>query len=122
MGKLRHPGPGFLPFGLGIILIILSLALIFQRREKDRTPVPFWPKGTWLRPVLGVVIFALYAFLAGRLGFIATTFLFLVLWMGIIERIRWISILALSSIVTVAVYVIFGYLLEVPLPPGFWEG
>ncbi len=121
MGKFQHPGPGFLPFGLAILLGLLSFVLILQRPKKGGAPVPFWQKGAWLRPALGIVIFMIYSFLVGRLGFLPTTFLFLVLWMGAIERIRWYFILVLSSIVTVTVYVIFGYLLEVPLPMGFLE-
>ncbi len=121
MGKWRHPGPGFLPFGLAILLAILALALILQRGKKDPAPRPFWPGGSWVRPLLGVVVFVIYCFLVGRLGFLPTTFLFLVLWMGAIERIRWQSILILSIVVTVAVYGIFGYLLEVPLPMGLLE-
>ncbi len=122
MGKFRHPGPGFLPFGLALILILLSLALILQSRAKGGTPKPFWAERAWLRPLLGIVIFTLYAFSLGYIGFILTTFLFLIIWMWVIERIRWKTILSISVGVTAVLYFIFEYFLEVPLPTGFFSG
>jgi putative tricarboxylic transport membrane protein len=118
MGKASRPGAGFLPFGLAIVLIGLSLALILKSWKKESGPVPFWPKRGWLRPLLGVGIFLLYALILGPLGFILTTFLFLIFWMWIIERIRWVTILTLSVGVTAILYFIFEYFLEVPLPAG----
>ncbi len=121
MGKASRPGPGFLPFGLAIILSIFALVQILQNWKKEESPVPFWPEKTWLRPLLGVVIFLLYAFVLGILGFIPTTFLFLVVWMWVIERIRWVTLLTISVAVTAVLYFIFEYFLEVPLPAGFWS-
>ena len=119
MGKFKHPGPGFFPFGLSVILAFLALALILQSRRKEEVPAPFWPERTWLRPLLGAAIFLLYALSLGYLGFILTTFLFLVVWMWVIERIRWATIITISTAVTAVLYLIFEYFLEVPLPTGF---
>lgn len=119
MGKWRHPGPGFFPFGLAIVLILLALTLIFRHWQKDPTRAPFWPGRTWLRPLLGVGILVFYALFFDRIGFILTTFLFLIIWMWIIERLRWRTILSISIGTTVALYLIFSLFLEVPLPPGF---
>ena len=122
MGKFRHPGPGFLPFGLALVLIILSLVLILQRRTKGVSSNPFWAERAWLRPLLGVIIFILYAFFLGYIGFILTTFLFLIIWLWVIERIRWVTIFSISVGVTAVLYLIFEYFLEVPLPTGFFSG
>ena len=121
MGRFKHPGPGFFPFGLAVILVFLALALILQSRKKEGVPVPFWPERAWLRPLLGAVIFLLYALSLGYLGFILTTFLFLVVWMWVVERIRWATIITISVAVTAVLYLIFEYFLEVPLPTGFWS-
>lgn len=119
MGKFKHPGPGFLPFGLSITLVLLSLILILTHWKKGKQPIPFWPQRTWLRPLLGLAILILYALLLGRAGFLVTTFIFLLIWMGLIERIRWVTIVSISIGVTGALYLIFGLFLEVPLPSGF---
>lgn len=119
MGKFKHPGPGFFPFGLSVILAALAVALILQSPRKEGAPAPFWPQQTWLRPLMGAVIFLLYALSLGYLGFILTTFLFLVVWMWAVKRIRWLTIITISIGVTAVLYLIFEYFLEVPLPIGF---
>jgi len=120
MGKLRHPGPGFLPFGLACILMILALALILAQWKKGDAKARFWPKRTWTRPLLGLGAFVFYALAIDFAGFIITTFAFLVLWMRIIEGIGWVRILSISIAVTAILYLIFAYFLEVPLPSGFF--
>ncbi len=121
MGKWRHPGPGFFPFGLAIALILLSFVLIFKRRQTDKTPAPFWPERTWLRPLLGVAILFFYALVIERVGFVITTLIFLVAWMWVIERLRWWIIISISVGTTAGLYLIFSLLLEVPLPAGFLQ-
>lgn len=119
MGKWRHPGPGFFPFGLALVIILLSLALVLKHWKKDPSPSPFWPGRTWLRPLLGVLSLVFYALAVDIIGFILTTFLFLVIWMWVIERLRWRTIFSISIGTTVALYLIFNFFLEVPLPTGF---
>jgi putative tricarboxylic transport membrane protein len=124
MGSFRHPGSGFLPFGLSLILIVLSLILIFSRLGKGKISKPFWPDHAWLRPLLGVGILFIYAAVIGQLGFLLTTLLFLLVWMKVIEQLRWFRVISISIAVTASLYLIFGKLLEVPLPMGFlkWQG
>ena len=120
MGSFRHPGVGFLPFGLCIVLILFSLALIISRWKKGAF-VPFWSRRTWLRPLLGVVILGLYALLIEILGFPLTTFIFLLILMGVIERIHWLKMVSISIGVTLVLYLIFSVFLEVPVPMGFFK-
>lgn len=118
MGRVKHPGPGFLPFGLALCLIILSFVLIFKSR-KGNVSAPFWPQRTWLRPLLGVAILIFFAFVVEWVGFLITTFIFLTIWMGVIERVRWRTIISVSIGTTAALYLIFALFLDVPLPMGF---
>jgi putative tricarboxylic transport membrane protein len=120
MGRWKHPGPGFLPFGLALLLILFSLILIFSSRpKKGITPAAFWPHRAWLRPLLGVAILIFFALVVEWVGFLITTFVFLVIWMGVIERVRWLTILSVSIGTTAALYLIFALFLDVPLPLGF---
>ena len=119
MGSFRHPCVGFLPFGLSIILIILSLALIISQWKKGTSSTPFWSHRSWLRPLLGVVILGLYALVIEKLGFPLTTLIFLLVWLGVIERIHWLKMVSVSIGVTLALYLIFSVFLEVPVPMGF---
>ena len=119
MGRVKHPGPGFLPFGLALCLIILSLPLIFKSQKGNVSSTPFWPQRTWLRPLLGVAILIFFAFVVEWVGFLITTFIFLMIWMGVIERVRWRTIIGVSIGTTAALYLIFALFLDVPLPMGF---
>jgi putative tricarboxylic transport membrane protein len=119
MGRVKHPGPGFLPFGLAICLIILSLVLIIKSWKGDVFVGPFWPQRSWLRPLLGVAILIFFALVVEWVGFLITTFIFLMIWMGVIERVRWRTIISVSIGTTAALYLIFALLLDVPLPLGF---
>ena len=121
MGSFKHPGVGFLPFGLCIVLILFSLALIISRWQKGGPSTPFWSPRTWLRPLLAVVILGLYALVIETLGFPLITFIFLLIWMGVIERVHWLKMMFISIGVTVGLYLIFGFFLEVPVPMGFFK-
>ncbi len=118
MGRFKNPGPGFLPFGLGVCLIILSLILIIKQRKKETGFIPLWPHQTWLRPLLGLTVIIFYAIVMNKLGFILTTFVFLLIWMGLIERLRWKIIFSVSIGTTLALYFLFVFFLGVPLPKG----
>lgn len=119
MGSFKHPGVGFLPFGLSLILIILSLFLIISRWRKESHSTSFWPHRSWLRPLLGVLILGLYALVIEKFGFLLATFLFLIIWMGVIERIHWLKMVSISIGVTIMLYLIFGLFLQVPIPMSF---
>jgi putative tricarboxylic transport membrane protein len=119
MGSLRHPGPGFLPFGLAVILSLLSLCLVFGT-EKGKGPAPaFWPQRTWIRPVQGSLALFAYAFFLSILGFVPTTFLFLVGWTRFMEKLSWLKVLWVAAGVTAALYLVFVWFLGVPVPVGF---
>lgn len=118
MGSVKHPGSGFLPFGLALCLIALSLALIIKSWKENASPAPFWPQRTWLRPLLGAAIFVFYALVIQRLGFLLSTFSFLIIWTRLIERVRWRTLIGISIATTAGLYFIFVFFLEVPLPKG----
>jgi putative tricarboxylic transport membrane protein len=118
MGSVKHPGPGFLPFGLALCLITLSLVLIFKSWREKTPSTPFWPQRTWLRPLLGVTTFVFYALVIQRVGFLLSTLLFLIIWMRLIERVRWRTLVGISIATTAGLYFIFVFFLEVPLPMG----
>jgi putative tricarboxylic transport membrane protein len=116
------PGPGFLPFVTGLILVALSLMLLasrFLKRGDTVGPVgdPM-PGGQALRRILTVLgALFLYVLILEPLGFLVTTFLFMVVLLRLEPR-KWMFILLLSGGATVFFFVLFKMLLRVPLPPG----
>jgi divalent metal cation (Fe/Co/Zn/Cd) transporter len=120
LGQASRPGPGFVSFGLGSILIVLAalyLLQVYRRRENS----PAAPKGKPLTAVLAVAIVCLFAAVVGWLGYILSTFLLFTAWLSFIDRKKWAVILPLACLAAVAAYC-FNVLFSVQLPPGLLKG
>jgi|WetSurSiteA1Bulk_404760.scaffolds.fasta_scaffold115847_2 putative tricarboxylic transport membrane protein len=116
------PGPGFLPFVTGLILVALSLLLLVSRvwkapGEADPKGEPM-PGGQALRRILIVLgALCLYALILEPLGFVLTAFLFMIVVLRLEPR-RWSFVMPAAIGTTVFFYILFKTLLRVPLPPG----
>jgi len=122
-GLMRRgvPGPGFLPFLSGVALVLVSLFVLLpalvQARETARRA--FFPERESFRKV-AIALAALFGFGIAMeyLGYLITTFLFMLVLGQIIERRGWGGVLALASGTAVISYLLFVVLLEVQLPKG----
>lgn len=121
MGRISKPGPGFLPFWVGIILAGLSAYLWVQsaRHKSPLVKIPFLSgEGRW-QDVLWTAGFLLgFTFLVEILGFVITTLLFLFLIFRLVGKQKWWIVLTGTILVTLSVYVIFKVCLQVQLPVG----
>jgi hypothetical protein len=119
MGSLAEPGPGYLPFVLGLALAGFG-ALVAAAGA--RSPAFRWrhfgdgPKGLAILAGLGFAALALE-----RLGYRITIAVLLVYYLGVIERRSWAMTLALTLIVSLGTYYVFAALLRVPLPIGLFR-
>ena len=118
------PGPGFHPFWLGVCLGLLSLYLIydtFRRRgiKEEESHLP--GKKGLARVGLIALITAMLAFLMTRLGFVLSSFVFIVLILFILEKFKIVKSVLYGAILSGAIFLIFRYWLEVDLPKG-WLG
>ncbi|MGG0655946.1 tripartite tricarboxylate transporter TctB family protein [Rummeliibacillus pycnus] len=114
-------GPKTFPIGLGIILILLSMRLIYEtfvvktyKNDSDK-------ESTKLEIKKFLIIFisaALYAFLLEKLGYILSTFLFLLVTFQTMERGKIVYSVLISTLFSVGVYFFFSNLLGGSLP-GF---
>lgn len=113
-----QPGSGFLPFGLGIILAGLAAALIAVNLGPDAEKRALWGAGAWIRPLLAVLLFAGYAMALEKLGYVISVFALVFLWLMVVERKKWLQAALPGILSAVGVWLIFGVLLNVPLPMG----
>lgn len=118
LGSIGAPGPGFFPFicGAGILLLCV-IWFIMNPRVDENTPV-LWGKGVWIAPLSAMVLITLYTFGLEILGYCSATFIFLIVWQLAIAREKWLRTGIIAVIGTAAMYVLFGYLLGIPLPDG----
>jgi len=109
-------GPKTFPVVLGVLLSALSLFII-AKPEKAK-----FPEGvTRLNTVFIVVLLVAYSLSFNYLGFLISTAL-LVFFISKIFQGTTKQALASAIGVSLAVYALFGFLLEVPLPTGILGG
>jgi len=118
LGSVQEPGPGFFPFVCGAGILLLCLIWFAMNPKVDTCPAPLWEKGVWVAPVIAMVIITLYTFGLDILGYCTSTFLFLVAWQLGIVREKWVKTGVIAIVGTAAMYLLFGYLLGIPVPEG----
>lgn len=115
-GAAVRPGPGYFPFGLGIILALLGVIVFvtsFVRRCADGDPIGAIP---W-RPlicVVGAIVF--FAVGLPRLGFVIAFPLMIVLTSYASTEFTWKGALLTALVLTVASYLIFIFGLQLNIP------
>ncbi len=126
IGGLQHglvrqgiPGPGSLPFAVGLICIGLSLVVFVQALIKESVPsTKFFPQqNNLIKLALSLVAIVGYGLLLKSLGFVLTSFLFLLFVLALICREKWVITLSFSLLTAVLSYILFTAL-KVELPQG----
>jgi putative tricarboxylic transport membrane protein len=117
------PGPGFVPLGIGLLILILSIILLFQSLIMDplKGKTPFMGKKHGLRDIL-IITFSLFAYSGCilLLGYPLSTLLFLFFLLKGVGKYSNRFSLGVSAIVTMALYGIFQYWLEMAFPEGIF--
>jgi hypothetical protein len=113
-----QPGSGFMPFGLGVILAILASLIILTNLGADEIRVPFWQPTAWFRPLIALVIMAVYVVAFDDLGAVTSVVILVTSWLLLLEKKRvWVA--AFTGVTTgLVVYVVFERLLMTPFPRG----
>ncbi len=123
LGEVHQPGPGFLPFLVGAVLIFLS-AVIFvpALRKRKMTSEEKTARGMGKYRKGGLILLALvlYNLALSFVGFTLTTFLFVVFMMKIVEAQRWTRIIVTALCSAVGFYFVFQSWLMLDLPVGPW--
>jgi putative tricarboxylic transport membrane protein len=122
LGTFRNPGPGFLSFYAGLIVGGLALVVHLQSRrvpasgEKGKS---LWmDKSRGRKMVLTVLALLGYAVIMNYLGFLVSTFFFLVFLLRVIEPQRWPVALLGSLAASAAFFCLFELALKSQLPKG----
>ncbi|RJX37245.1 tripartite tricarboxylate transporter TctB family protein [Paenibacillus pinisoli] len=110
-------GPNIFPFGLGLVLVLLSIRLFYEVMKTK----PNEQKKAQLDYKRFFIIFItafLYAYFLEFIGYIIGTFVFLLVAFQTIERGKWLKSILIAGLFSISVYVIFVVLLEGSMP-GF---
>jgi putative tricarboxylic transport membrane protein len=113
------PGSGFLPFWLGLVMIVLALGLVV-RATRATDPGPSWLPSR--RPLARIVVVtaatAAFVALMGVVGMALGTVLFLVGVLRFLEGHGWPATLGVAVGTALANWLIFSFWLGVPFPVG----
>jgi len=119
------PEAGFFPFVIAVIIIGLSLFISgqsvlsqAQEREEISEKKEDHSKNIFRVSSYGILML-LYGVSIVRVGFLITSILFLFLILKYVERQNWKITILLGSVSMLTSYLLFVYLLKVPLPKGF---
>jgi len=120
LGTINTPGPGFFPFGAGFIMLLLSLAALFQsiRKESDVEEKPPPEPFRWWNIVIILAVITAYAFFLEKVGFLITTFLFMCLLLKVVEPQTWKTAILGGLITAVAANLIFNVIFQAQIPSG----
>lgn len=120
IGDFHNPGPGFSPFLMGAVFGILSIILlILSFIQKDEVEAVF-EKIRWKSVILVLAALFIYSIFLEKIGFVGTTFLFVVILLGVIEGKKWYIVIFAGIASALLSYIIFQLWLQSQLPKGIF--
>lgn len=121
LGKPSAPGPGFVPFGLGLVLLALTAVYLFQIRRGEQKRKGAEDRGGFRRLAAALGVICFFALAVSWLGYLPTTFLLFLIWLSAIEKKSLAKSFSVAFAAVAAVY-LFNTLFSVQLPPGLLKG
>jgi putative tricarboxylic transport membrane protein len=123
LGSLHTPGPGLMPFLLGIALSLCSLPILIRAfpmvmRKSRETDEDIWSGIHFKKLILVVGSLMGYTVLLERVGYVVTAFFVLVILFKTVESQRWSLVVVLSVLSVISTYILFVVILNVQLPSG----
>lgn len=118
VGTLSDPGPGYVPLLLCVALgAIGGLVALFGGRSVALRAMQ-WPEA--LRAVIMLAACAAATLSLERLGYRITIIVFLVFFLGVVERRKPLAVVLISAGFSLGSFFVIGSLLGVPLPRSPW--
>ncbi|OGP87573.1 MAG: hypothetical protein A2157_17595, partial [Deltaproteobacteria bacterium RBG_16_47_11] len=117
---MGNPGPGFVPLLVGILLSIISLAiLIYSFLQGSSEGKVFWrDKKQWPKVVTTLLMMLIYTIAFPYLGFFVSTLLLMFFLFKAIGGMNWKISLAGAILTSSCFYLVFKVWLKVQFPGG----
>jgi putative tricarboxylic transport membrane protein len=122
LGTVNEPGMGFMLFWLGILMAGLSLTVAVQAIRNEGPSVrALWADTRWLKTLIVVVTFVVYAYAFTRLGFLLSTIPLMLVLLRAIDPVRWTIAVPLATGAPLLVWWVLEKVLQIQLPTGWFE-
>ncbi|MDR7409631.1 MAG: tripartite tricarboxylate transporter TctB family protein [Armatimonadota bacterium] len=112
-----YPGPGLFPQILGLLLVACGIAVVWGARGPTAEAGRGYERRGLLHAAEAVVAVVVYIAVVNRLGFVPTVGILLTLLMARLG-VSLARAVPVAFGLAVGLYLLFGRILRVPLPPG----
>ncbi len=110
-------GPIYFPLGLGIFMAVLGALMLITSKKDDSARHENFQKKNFTIVIIIVALGIAYSFLFNKLGFIASTLLFLLALLFLINGPKsWLKNILISVIFTVGIWLLFERVFLITLP------
>lgn len=122
-GAAARPGPGYFPFGLGVILAILGALVLFVSLTVETETGEHVGRFAWKQILIILGAIVLFGLMLPRLGMIISLPLLVFISSMAGDEFHWGEALLNSAILTVGSWLIFivGLSLTIPMWPTFMQ-
>ena len=123
LGSFDSPGTGFMPFLSGVAIFLFSLIGITKGTLEHAKGVGWKPilRGSlWKKSVNVLAALYAYTLLMNRAGFLLCTVFFMGFLLRTVKPQRWLVVILVSLLVTMAAYFILEVWLKTQLPKNRW--
>ncbi|BBK31738.1 putative tricarboxylic transport membrane protein [Stella humosa] len=122
LGSANDPGSGFVLFWVGLLLVVLALVQLGQAlaRPAEAGIRALWRDLHWWKPVGAVVVLAIYAVALLPVGYLLSTFAFLLVLMLAVDRNPPVTAATVALSATAITFLVFDKWLGVGLPRGIF--
>jgi putative tricarboxylic transport membrane protein len=124
LGTFIEPGPGFMPFVVGLFISVVSLIMLLTQILSRASRQDAFDIGLVFRRVpknklgLTAAVLVCYALLLGKLGYIIATFLLMWFLLYDWKKKNWVASLLSSLAIVMCSYLLFEVWLRSQLPRG----
>jgi putative tricarboxylic transport membrane protein len=123
IGKWNNPGPGFLPFASGILLILIcaiyGVGVTWKKNDIHNEIQSPWPRQNRKHLIGVLAALLLYVILLPIIGYFTITFFLLIYLLRVITPDKWLFTIIEAVIIVIASYLIFDKWLLIQFPKGF---
>lgn len=116
------PGPGLWPIAISIVLLVCAAILMYKtlkmKPEEDEAVI-LWSADT-RRVYISMLILLIYTIILEPVGFILSTIAMLLIFIQWFSKKKWYISLIISAALSLGIYSIFKFVLNVPIDFGFF--
>jgi putative tricarboxylic transport membrane protein len=123
MGAMRNPGPGFIFFWCGLIIIGFSLIIIAQDAFGKPSPeemTPVWSDIRWKMILYTLISVLVFAYCFEFLGFLLSVMFLLLFLFKVVGSMTWVGSVTGAVASAILGYVVFSVWLGCQFPLGIF--